>query len=642
LRNRLLATVISLAIVFSLLSPLFPARAAVNQPAALSFACNNPSSPVRIMPLGDSITRGSGSVNFNGYRKPLYTSLTTTYGYSVDFVGSAAQGDFADPDHNGYSGYHARDPVASSIYPNVFNYLDANHADIVLLHIGTNDITFGTQSETEVGDILDEIERYEADSTANQGLGKIHVIVALIINRVPESPDTSSYNNAVKALVETRQVSGDNVSWVDMETALNYTDDIPDGIHPNDSGYAKMAARWLPAIVDLCSGAPTLNKPADRTDAEGDEINLQLVAEDPNGQDLTFEASPLPPGLTLNPDTGLISGTISYEASVGSPYDVLVTVTDPDNNMDSKMFEWTVTNTNREPQLVAPSPLPSHAEGATVSLQIQANDPDGDGLSYAATGLPTGLSINPATGKVTGTVSYDAYTGFPIKVTVTVTDDDGSDPASCDLNSTGRSPPPTARRRLDDIADRSHPEGTEVSFLAKASDPDKDALTFSAEGLPEGLAIDPVSGRISGKIGFNAQGTHTVKIIATDNGLPAPQSSSVTFKWTVTNVNRPPEINDPGPRSAARGEVINLQIEASDPDFDSLKFSATGLPPGLSISRDGLISGKVSKNASFDTPYTVTVTVVDPGGLSDVQSFLWTISGVAPPENPVFLPIVIR
>jgi large repetitive protein len=315
-------------------------------------------------------------------------------------------------------------------------------------------------------------------------------------------------------------------------------------------------------------------------------------------------------------------------------------VTDTDANTDSKTFEWTVTDTNRGPEPVAPSPLPSHAEGATVSLQIQASDPDGDGLSYAAAGLPTGLSIS-ATGMVTGTVSYEAYTGSVYPVTITVTDE-GSPPVPVDLEFNWTITPTNRVPVVNEIADRSHPEGTEVSFLAKASDPDKDDLTFSAEGLPEGLAIDPVSGRISGKIGFNGQGTHTVKIIASDNGLPAPQSGSVTFKWTVTNVNRAPEINDPGPRSAARGEVINLQIEASDPDLDSLKFSATGLPPGLSISKDGLISGKISMNASFDTPYTATVTVVDPGGLSDVQSFLWTISGVAPPENPVFLPIIIR
>jgi hypothetical protein len=40
---------------------------------------------------------------------------------------------------------------------------------------------------------------------------------------------------------------------------------------------------------------------------------------------------------------------------------------------------------------------------------------------------------------------------------------------------------------------------------------------------------------------------------------------------------------NPGDRSNTEGESVSLEVEASDPDGDALKFTAIGLPLGLSI-----------------------------------------------------------
>src|SRR5262249_17356754 len=53
-----------------------------------------------------------------------------------------------------------------------------------------------------------------------------------------------------------------------------------------------------------------------------------------------------------------------------------------------------------------------------VTLQIQASDPDGDPLTFSATGLPTGLSINPTTGLISGTLSGATPGNYPVTVTV--------------------------------------------------------------------------------------------------------------------------------------------------------------------------------------------------------------------------------
>jgi lysophospholipase L1-like esterase len=205
----------------------------------ISGTCTASYDPVKIMPLGDSITFGIGSTNYNGYRKPLYDKLTAA-GYKFDFVGSQANGDFPDPSHEGHSGWHAdgcSDPEKGNLLPNVYNWLEAApDTDVILLHIGTNDITYGGQNANEVSDILDEIDRFSAD---------IKVVLALIINRQTYSLETTQFNIDLNNMAQSRIASGDDIIVVNMESALNYETDMADNVHPNDAGYEKMADVWF-------------------------------------------------------------------------------------------------------------------------------------------------------------------------------------------------------------------------------------------------------------------------------------------------------------------------------------------------------------------------------------------------------------
>ncbi len=198
---------------------------------------------IRIMPLGDSITKGYGSSYSNSYRKPLYLSLTAA-GYDFDFVGSATNGNFPDPNHEGHGGWHAeKDDTVYDINDQVYGWLTANPADIVLLHIGTNDITYSGQDANEVNDILAEIDRFSTDVT---------VILALIINRRSDARTsyrqaTTQFNQDVNEMAQSRIAAGDDIIIVNMENALDYNvigGDMLDQLHPRDSGYAKMAQCW--------------------------------------------------------------------------------------------------------------------------------------------------------------------------------------------------------------------------------------------------------------------------------------------------------------------------------------------------------------------------------------------------------------
>lgn len=223
------------------------------------------------MPLGDSITKGHGTCSdpanqdCTGYREPLYDLLVNA-GYAFDFVGSLgaefqANHDF-DTDHEGHGGFHANQ-IRSSIFngfgpnPQGENWIVEAQPHVVLLHIGTNDISSGDpplQVMGETNTLLDEIDEYE-----NETGRKVHVILAQIVNRHnPNSPQgmaTSELNNRLADMVSTRRRNGDLITLVDMEHALNYPADLDDGLHPNQSGYTKMAGVWFTALQQVWADA---------------------------------------------------------------------------------------------------------------------------------------------------------------------------------------------------------------------------------------------------------------------------------------------------------------------------------------------------------------------------------------------------
>ncbi len=216
---------------------------------------------VRILPLGDSITRDSFSADprpdslLTGYRQPLWLLLQTA-GYKIDFIGSDSAGYGAvpefDSDNAGFPGYTTlqilnliktgNDRLGNAITDGP--YLNYYTPDIILLHIGTNNLDTTT---SYLEDLLNYIDEFE-DSTNTQ----IWVILAKIINRVPNSSISTTFNNNIQKMFERRVSNGDKLKIVDMEndagfiynidTTAPYSDgDMFDYLHPNKSGNIKMA-----------------------------------------------------------------------------------------------------------------------------------------------------------------------------------------------------------------------------------------------------------------------------------------------------------------------------------------------------------------------------------------------------------------
>ncbi|MBS2966283.1 putative Ig domain-containing protein, partial [Actinocrinis puniceicyclus] len=147
-------------------------------------------------------------------------------------------------------------------------------------------------------------------------------------------------------------------------------------------------------------------------------------------------------------------------------------------------------------------------------------------------------------------------------------------------------------------------------------------LTYSASGLPAGLSISSSSGLISGTP--TTAGSYGVTVTAKDS---TGVSGSANFTWTVGtgSSGNTVTVTNPGAQSGTVGTAISgVQVQAADSGSgQSLAYSASGLPAGLSISSSGLISGTPTASGTFN----VTVTATDSTSASGSASFTWTISG---------------
>jgi lysophospholipase L1-like esterase len=267
---------------------------------------------IKIMPLGNSITEGFDAtviplVETVGYRQSLYLDLISQ-GYDVNFIGSLQHGSAATPafdyDHEGHRGWQSYQ-IAASIY----SWLTVNPADIVLLHIGTNDIPFA--SSDDVADILDEIDTFNQD---------IIVILARIINRATYSIETTLFNNDVEAMANIRIANGDRIIIVDQESALSYPSDLSDNGHPNATGYDKMADVWLDSLdnfLPVCNlAAPTIiSTPVMNTTVGTPYMyDVNALGSMPMTYVLLDSPDPVPAGMTIDERTGVIEW---IPASVG-------------------------------------------------------------------------------------------------------------------------------------------------------------------------------------------------------------------------------------------------------------------------------------------------------------------------------------
>ena len=370
-----------------------------------------------------------------------------------------------------------------------------------------------------------------------------------------------------------------------------------------------------------------------------------------------------------NGGTFTINADGSYTFNAGNDFDslppgppattsVTYTVDDGHGGTASTTLTITVPYANLPPIVAQPVPAQSTLDGNTIAIDVTNvfSDPNpGDKLSIVASGLPAGLTYNPATHQIEGTVAANAsqHAG-PYTVTLTATDLGGSS-VSTTFQIGVTNPPPVAQNDINTVAEHGTTTGASLANDHDgASDKDPLAVTqVNGAAITSGGTITLPSGAL---LVMNANGTYSYDPHGAFNGIGLGQSASDSFSYqisdgnggfatatvdiTITGQNDAPVVVDPAhpgtpptdplhvvpTQTASDGTAIapvNVSSFFKDPDTgDTLALSVNPaqLPPGVTFNAaTGTFSGTPTAAASQGGPngdgvYPIVVTANDGHG----------------------------
>src|SRR5256885_11207632 len=206
--------------------------------------------PVRIMPLGDSITGSPGC-----WRALLWNQLQNAGFTNIDMVGTLPPqgcGIPYDGDNEGHGGFLVTNVADQN---QLVGWLSATNPDIVLMHFGTNDVWNAIPPATILAAYSKLVDQMRA-SNPN--------MIIIVQQPIPMNPGTCAecgsrvvaLNQQIPAWAAGLSSTASPIIVVDQWTGFDATTDTGDGVHPNDSGIRKMADRLFPAVSSVLTRTP--------------------------------------------------------------------------------------------------------------------------------------------------------------------------------------------------------------------------------------------------------------------------------------------------------------------------------------------------------------------------------------------------
>lgn len=267
---------------------------------------------------------------------------------------------------------------------------------------------------------------------------------------------------------------------------------------------------------------------------QGAEYSYTMVAEDPDGDELTYSAPQIPASFNFNTETHVLSGVPTND-DVGT-VDIILRVSDGTVEVDHQ-FQITVNNVNDPPEITS-TPVTEIFQDEQYSYTIVAVDPDGDELIYSAPQIPAWMTFDVNNHKLTGITS-----DFEGVVDITLRVSDGLEDVDQSYQLTVKN--------VNDLPVITSDPITEVHvnesylYTITATDEDGDVLTYTAEDKPDWLTFTPASNSaiLSGTPQSADKGSHPVIIKVSDGIGEVIQAFSITVKDPV-GVNNNNEIVD--------------------------------------------------------------------------------------------------
>ncbi|MGB5138679.1 MAG: T9SS type A sorting domain-containing protein [Candidatus Zixiibacteriota bacterium] len=176
---------------------------------------------------------------------------------------------------------------------------------------------------------------------------------------------------------------------------------------------------------------------------------------------------------------------------------------------------------------------------------------------------------------------------------------------------------------FDPIAAKTVNEGDLVNFTVRASDPERSAVKLSAGRLVSGAKFTDNgngSGMFTWQVPYIGAGSCngapiSVVIVAGDGS----DNASMEITFDVINRNRPPSISVSSNINAGAGDTLYIPFAATDPDFETVSFTATGLPAGAEMGNTNPGYLRWVSDIADSGDYTFSLNAKDESGATTTQ-----------------------
>jgi uncharacterized repeat protein (TIGR03803 family) len=352
-------------------------------------------------------------------------------------------------------------------------------------------------------------------------------------------------------------------------------------------GAANQSGTTTEALSLAVNPIPVINSTLIETGSDDFSFSYQVTTINTA---TSYSESGLPAGLTLDPNSGIISGTL---ATTGT-FNVTITAI---NQSGSESATLTIGAVLPPVPSITSASSVTGTDAGTLNYQIVATE---NPQSFTATGLPASLTLNTATGLISGTATVSGTYSVPI----TATNPGGTANATLTIKLLPTPPAPSITSSLTVTGS----DGLALSYQITASN---GPTSFGATGLPAGLGLNSATGVISGTP--SVTGTFSVPISATNLG----GAGNATL--TINSVLPPAPV------------ITGLQTLVY---FTGTSGTAPGAQPAgsLLLGSDGNVYGTTQGGGSGSRGTVFKMTPA--GALTVLTSFTGT-SGTSPGSNPV-------